>query len=113
MNTGVKCGYVGDGRIRVRSLVNPQFFQIKGKANRMEIEFFNPDRISLEASIHLSLNPPAQRLVDQISEDKDSYQDNAENTTAPNNRSPHHMTLVNSKKADSEGWLYRYEAPCL
>jgi hypothetical protein len=35
----------------------------------MEIEFFNADTISLEASIHLPLDPPAQGLVDNIRED--------------------------------------------
>jgi hypothetical protein len=54
----------------------------------MEIKFFNADGIALEPSVHLALDPPTQGLVDEISEDKDKYYDNGEDSAAPNNRLP-------------------------
>jgi hypothetical protein len=76
--------YVGDGWIRVRRLINPQFLQIKGKPNRVEVKFLQADCVSLEPSIHIPLDLPPQRLVNEISENKDNDQEDGEDSTAPN-----------------------------
>src|SRR6266508_1374096 len=51
VNAGMQIRYVGDGWIGVRRLINPQFFQVKGKPNRVEIKFFEADGVSLEPSV--------------------------------------------------------------
>src|ERR1043166_7657476 len=47
VNTGVQIRNIGDGGIRMRSLVQPQFAHVDRKADRMEIEFAEPNRITL------------------------------------------------------------------
>jgi hypothetical protein len=73
VNAGMQIGYVRDRWIGVRGLIDPQFFQIKGKPNRVEIKFFDADGVPLKPSVHIPLNLPTQGFVDEISEDKDNY----------------------------------------
>jgi len=84
VHASVQTGYVGDGWIRVRRLINPQFLQIKGKPNRVEIKFLEADRVTLEPSIHIPLHLAPQGLVNQISEDKDNDQEDGEDSADPN-----------------------------
>jgi hypothetical protein len=57
----------------------------------MEIKFFNANGIPLEPSVHLSLDPPTQGFVDDISEYKSSYQDKSEDSAAPINQPTSHI----------------------
>ena len=101
MNAGVQIGYIGDRRIGLRSLIDPQFLQVERQPNRMEIKFFNADGIPFEPGVHLSLDSPTQGFVDKISEDKNSYQDNGEDSAAPNNQPATHINFVARKMAIS------------
>src|SRR6266508_5275088 len=62
VHASMQTGYVGDGWIRVRRLINPQLLQIKGKPNRVKIKFLQPDRVTLEPSIHIPLDLAPQGL---------------------------------------------------
>ena len=57
----------------MRSLIDPQFFKVKGKPNWVEIKFFDADGVPFEPSVHIPLDLPTQGLVDEIGEDKDNY----------------------------------------
>jgi len=84
VHASVQTGYVGDGWIRVRRLINPQFLQIKGEPNRVEIKFLEADRVTLEPRIHIPLDLASQGLINQISEDKDNDQEDGEDSADPN-----------------------------
>jgi hypothetical protein len=50
----------------------------------VEIKFLEADCVTLEPSIHIPLDLPPQRFVNEISEDKDNDQEDGEDSADPN-----------------------------
>jgi hypothetical protein len=50
----------------------------------VEIKFLEADRVTLEPSIHITLDLPPQGFVNEISEGKDNDQEDGENSADPN-----------------------------
>jgi hypothetical protein len=69
-------------------LINPQLFQVEGKADRVKIELADANRVTLEAGVHVALDSTAQRLIDEIGEDEDKYQKKRKYSRNPEGKSP-------------------------
>src|ERR1043166_4136165 len=76
----------------------------------MEIELLETDGVPLQSSVHIPLDLPAKRLVDQIRQDENDYDDEGEDSAYPHKQSPLHIDFVARKTVNSRPFTELVEA---